>query len=159
MDGGRAEIPHDRFGAARQEREAAELVALPLADLGGGDVADIVDVEEQQGAALRGVERGAGARQAVALQAAEIDPALEIHIGVAGRRYLAIPVPMGGERIAGRRIGGDHARVEPHVSHYLFLPLQLLAAAYAVCIANDCTYGYLRLQTFAYNDRTFSWSQ
>ena len=35
MDGGRAEVPDVRARvAAHQEREAAELVALPLADLG-----------------------------------------------------------------------------------------------------------------------------
>ena len=51
MNCGGAEIPDDRLLAAHQEREAAELVALPFADLGGGDVADVVDVEEEEGAA------------------------------------------------------------------------------------------------------------
>lgn len=48
---GGAEIPQDRLGVAGEKREAAELVALPFADLGGGDVADVVDVKEQQRAA------------------------------------------------------------------------------------------------------------
>ena len=39
MDGGRAEVPDDRLGATHHEGEAAKLVAFPLADLGGGDVA------------------------------------------------------------------------------------------------------------------------
>ena len=51
MNGRGSEIPDDRLPAAHQERKAAKLVALPLADLGGGDVADIVDVEEKEGAA------------------------------------------------------------------------------------------------------------
>ena len=53
MHGGRAEVPDDRILVAGQQREAAELVALPLADLGAGEVADVVDVEEQQRAELR----------------------------------------------------------------------------------------------------------
>ena len=52
VDGGRAEVPDDRLLLAHQQREAAELVALPLADLGRGDIADVVDVEEEQRAAL-----------------------------------------------------------------------------------------------------------
>ena len=47
----------------RQKREAAELVALPFADLGGGDVADVVDVEEEQRAAMRVLECVADARR------------------------------------------------------------------------------------------------
>ena len=50
MDGGRTEIPHHRLLAAGEQREAAELVALPFADLGARDVANVVDVEEKQGA-------------------------------------------------------------------------------------------------------------
>ena len=34
MDRGRAEVPDERLLAAHQQREAAELVALPFADLG-----------------------------------------------------------------------------------------------------------------------------
>jgi len=52
VDGGRAEIPEDRIVASGKEGKAAKLVALPLADLGGGDVADVVDVEEEKPAAL-----------------------------------------------------------------------------------------------------------
>ena len=94
MHGGGAEIPDERLLAAHQQREAAELVALPFADLGGGDVADVVDVEEEQRAAFRLVERGSRPRQAVGAQPVEIDAALEIHIGVAGRRDRAVPLPL-----------------------------------------------------------------
>ena len=94
MHGGRAEVPDERLLAAHQQREAAELVALPFADLGGGDVADVVDVEEEQRAALRFVERRAGPCQAVGAQPVEIDAALEIDIGVARRRDRPVPVPL-----------------------------------------------------------------
>jgi hypothetical protein len=48
MDGGRAEVPQDRLAVTGEQRPAAELVALPFADLGRGDIADIVDVEDQE---------------------------------------------------------------------------------------------------------------
>ena len=48
VHGGGAEIPQDRLAVAGEQRPAAELVALPFADLGRGDVADVVDVEDQQ---------------------------------------------------------------------------------------------------------------
>ena len=47
MDRSRAEIPQDRLAAAREQRPARELVARPFADLGRGDVADVVVVEQQ----------------------------------------------------------------------------------------------------------------
>ena len=57
MHRGRAEVPHDRLAVAGEQREAAQLVAFPFADLGAGDVADVVDVEQQQRAAWRGLQR------------------------------------------------------------------------------------------------------
>ncbi len=48
--GGRAEVPDVRIAAAGQERVAGHLVARPLADVGARDVADVVEVEEQDGA-------------------------------------------------------------------------------------------------------------
>ena len=79
VHGGRAEVPEDRIGAALgQQRPAADLVALPLADLGGGEVADVVDVHHQQRAEVGLLQRLAGARQPVAVQAAIVDALLEI---------------------------------------------------------------------------------
>ena len=46
--GGRAEVPHDRLAAPRQQAITRHLVARPLADRGRGHVADVVDVEQQQ---------------------------------------------------------------------------------------------------------------
>ena len=103
MHGRRAEVPDDRLGVAREQREAAELVALPLADLGARDVADVVDVEQQERAALGVAERPTGARQAVALQPAEVDPGLEIDPHPPGRGQLALPVPMRLEVLAPAR--------------------------------------------------------
>ena len=45
--GGRAEVPDVRIAAAGQQRVAGHLVAGPLADVGARDVADVVEVEEQ----------------------------------------------------------------------------------------------------------------
>jgi hypothetical protein len=41
----RAEIPNDRFVVLGQEREAHQFIHGPGADVGGGDVADVVHVE------------------------------------------------------------------------------------------------------------------
>ena len=62
--GGRAEVPDVRIAAAGQERVAGHLVARPLADVGARDVADVVEVEEQDGAEVGRLERGPGARRA-----------------------------------------------------------------------------------------------
>jgi hypothetical protein len=48
VHGGRAEVPDIGAVVAGQQAEAAHLVPLPLADLGGRDVADVVHVEQQQ---------------------------------------------------------------------------------------------------------------
>ena len=89
-----------------------------------------------------GVERRAGARQAVALQAAEIDAPFEIDIGVAGRRNGAVPVPMGRESIGRCRPGRHRPRIKPHFVHRLSPPPQLLLAALLIhaidCICDDC---------------------
>ena len=52
-----AEIPDDRLLAAHQKREAAKLVPLPLADLGGGHIANVVHVEKEQRPAFRLLKR------------------------------------------------------------------------------------------------------
>ena len=64
VHGGRAEVPQDRIAVAGEQRPAAELVALPFADLGRGDVADVVDVEDQQRAELGFLQRLLDARAA-----------------------------------------------------------------------------------------------
>ena len=107
MDGGRAEVPDHGLVAAGQQREAAELVALPFADLGAGDVADVVDVEEQQRAAVAGGERGLRPGQAVVLQSPEIDAGLEVDPHLAGCRDLAVPAPV---RVG--VLGSENGRIE-----------------------------------------------
>ncbi len=94
MHGGRAEVPLDRIVVAGEQREPAQLVALPLADLGAGDVADVVDVEHQQRAEVGFLERLLGAAKPVAVQAAEIDARLEVHVGMPRCRDRPSPVPM-----------------------------------------------------------------
>ena len=58
MPRGRAEVPQHRIAvAARHEREADVLVALPRPDRRARDVAEVVRVEEQQRAEIRRLER------------------------------------------------------------------------------------------------------
>lgn len=76
---GRAEVPEDGQAVARQQREARVLVAGPLADVGRGDVADVVRVEQQQRAEIRFLQLGLGAGKPVAAEFVEIDPLLPVH--------------------------------------------------------------------------------
>ena len=93
VHGGRAEVPEDRIGAALgQQRPAADLVALPLADLGGGEVADVVGVHHQQRAEVGLVQRLAGAGEPVIVQAAVVDALLEVDAHGAEGRQRASPV-------------------------------------------------------------------
>ena len=48
VPGGRTEVPDHRLAPARQQREADQLVHRPGADVGGGHVADVGEVEGQQ---------------------------------------------------------------------------------------------------------------
>ena len=79
MLGGRAEIPQDRLVVLRQQREAADLVLRPGADVRRGDVAHVVHVEAQQRAHLRFRQQRFDARQPLLAQAIEIDALLPIH--------------------------------------------------------------------------------
>ena len=92
MHGGRAEVPDDRLAVARQQRPARELVALPFADLGRGQVADVVDVEHQQRAEVGVLQRLAGAAEPVVVQPAVVDALLEIDAHDAERGQRAAPV-------------------------------------------------------------------
>src|SRR5689334_16540116 len=107
MHGGGAEIPEDRLMTATQKRKTAELVALPLADLGAGYIADVVDVEEQQRAALRFVEGGAGAGQPVCAEPVEIDAPFEVDAGMSWRRDGTVPAPARVEGFFSEGRGGD----------------------------------------------------
>ena len=74
--GRRPEVPDVRIAAARQQRVARHLVARPLADVGARDVADVVEVEQQDGAEVRGGQRVACPRRAVGRAAARRSSAL-----------------------------------------------------------------------------------
>src|SRR5689334_21986048 len=92
MYGRRAEIPQDRLAAARQERPARELVALPLTDLGRREIADVVGFEHQKGAELGFLQCLLRTAEPVAVQAAVVDALLVIHPHGAERRQRAVPV-------------------------------------------------------------------
>ena len=65
---GGSEVPEVRLAAAGQEGEARHLVAGPLPDVGARDVADVVEVEDQEGAEVRCLERIADALEPVVPQ-------------------------------------------------------------------------------------------
>ena len=77
MLGGGAEVPEDRLVVLRQQREAADLVLRPRADVRGRDVAHVVHVEAEHRAELRFGQQLLDARQALA--------------GAAGRSRSAAP--------------------------------------------------------------------
>src|SRR5204862_2306050 len=90
----RAEIPDVGIAVAGQQRVPCELVARPFADDRARDIADVVLVETEQRAQTGACEDGAGARQPIVMQPAEIDALLEIDLGVARRLQRTIPAVM-----------------------------------------------------------------
>src|SRR5262249_21046893 len=76
----------------RQQCPAANLVALPLADLGRGEVTDVVDVHHQEGTEVGFLQCRPRARQPVTVQAAVIHPLLEIDAHGAECRQRSVPV-------------------------------------------------------------------
>ena len=98
----RAEVPQVRLAAAGEEREARHLVARPLPDVGARDVADVVEVEDQQGAELRCLERLADAVEPVVPQPLGVDALLPVD-GLGSRggdRPVASAAPLA--RVGGR---------------------------------------------------------
>ena len=77
--GGGPEVPEDRVGTAREQREACVLVARPLADVRARDVADVVRVEQQDRAELRSLERCPGTVEPLPAQPREVDALLPVH--------------------------------------------------------------------------------
>ncbi len=78
MPGGRSEVPEDRLVVLRQQRETADLVLRPRADVRRRDVAHVVHVEAQHRAHLGLGQQFLDARQAFPAQPIEIDPLLPI---------------------------------------------------------------------------------
>jgi hypothetical protein len=78
MPGRRAEVPHDRLVALRQQAEAIELVRRPRADVGSGDVADVAHVEAQQRSERRVGEQRLDAPEALVAEAIEADALLPV---------------------------------------------------------------------------------
>ena len=78
VPGGRAEVPDDRLAAAGQQREPDQLVHRPGADVGGGHVADVGEVEGQQGTELGSIEVLSEALQPIGAEPVEVDPLLPV---------------------------------------------------------------------------------
>jgi hypothetical protein len=79
VSGGRAEVPHDGLAAARQQREANELVHGPRADVGAGHVADVVEIEGEQRPEVRPLELGLEFGQALLAQARHVNAVLPVN--------------------------------------------------------------------------------
>jgi hypothetical protein len=92
VDGGRTEVPKDRFLVAREQRPPAELVALPLADLRRGHVTDVVHVEDEQRTEVGFFQRLLDAAEPVTVQPAVIDAFFEVDSHGAERRQRPAPV-------------------------------------------------------------------
>ena len=84
MPHGRAEIPQYRVPVPEQQGVADHLVAERTADPGLRCVADVVEVEEQEGAALARLKRRPGPRHAVPAQSTEVDALLVVDPHLAG---------------------------------------------------------------------------
>src|SRR5262249_32879465 len=68
MPSRRAAVPKDGMvGGGGEQGEAARLAAPPFADLGRGEVADVVDVEDEQRAQLGLLQRRLDAAEPVAM--------------------------------------------------------------------------------------------
>src|SRR5205085_11530609 len=90
-----------RLAVAGEQAPARELVARPLADDGAGDVADVVLVEHEQRAEAGRRERRPRAREAIGVEAAEVDALLEVDLHVTRRLQRTIPAVT---RIGARRV-------------------------------------------------------
>ena len=76
--GRRRRVPQQWRALHRTQRIAHELVARPFADMGAGDVADVVEIEGDHAAEPGVADRFLGARQTLLVQAIVVDPLLPI---------------------------------------------------------------------------------
>src|SRR6185369_4746303 len=83
--GSRAEVPEDEIAVAGKQDAARALVARPFANVRARDVANVVLVEQQQRADVRGAQRCPGLLEAVGAEAREVDALLPVdrHRGAA----------------------------------------------------------------------------
>ena len=84
--GRRPEIPDVRVAATGEQRVAGHLVARPLPDVGARDVADVVEVEQQERPDLRCLERRAGPCRPVRPQPIDVPALFPVDVHRAGRR-------------------------------------------------------------------------
>src|SRR6185437_10069041 len=102
----------------------AEVVAFPLADLARDDVAEVVDVADEQRAEFGILQRLLDAAEPVAVQPAIVDAFLEIDAHGAERRQSAAPIVARVDVL-----GADLQRVARSLVHGgLLLPSQAACA-------------------------------
>ena len=82
----RPEVPDVGISAAGQQRVAGHLVAGPLPDVCARDVPDVVEVEEQDGSKVRGLERRACPREPVRPQPLDVPALFPVDVHRARRR-------------------------------------------------------------------------
>jgi hypothetical protein len=85
----RAEVPQHGVLAARQQGVPDHLVAERATDPRLRRVPDVVEVEQQEGPALAGLQRRLGPPDPVVAQPDEVDPLLVVDAHVPGRRQRA----------------------------------------------------------------------
>src|SRR5579871_11025 len=78
MPGGGSEIPEDRFIILGEQRKPVGLVLRPGANVGRGDVADVVHIETEQRSHRGLLQQISGFLQALAAEPIEVDAALPI---------------------------------------------------------------------------------
>src|SRR4051812_30682182 len=88
----RAEVPDVRIAVAGEQGIASELVARPLADHGAGGIADVVLIEGEQRTETGAGQHGACTGEAIIVEAAKVDPLLEIDLRMTGRLNRPRPV-------------------------------------------------------------------
>src|SRR5690349_22811995 len=91
VPGSRAEVPDPGITCSGQQAISDQLVTGPLANDGARNVSDIVLIETQHRTETGFRQRLAGAREAISMQALEIDTFFKIHLS--GSRCLQRPVP------------------------------------------------------------------
>ena len=90
--GRRRWVPKHRLADHGTQGIAHELVARPFADMGAGDVADVVEVEREHGAEAGVADRRLCAPDPLLVQASVVDPLLPVlgHGAPGGGRLLAV---------------------------------------------------------------------
>ncbi len=105
----RSEVPHDRIATARDEGEADQLVDRPRPDVRRRRVADVGEVEAQQGTERRPLQRLLQPAEPLGAEPVHVDADFPIDIvrseGANGHGDVLRPAPLRSTRATGARAG------------------------------------------------------